>query len=547
MNDCPQGKFRNPETRRCVGYTTNVGRKILAKYPHLRPKQEEIKKSLPKRISPKKPIHIVPKRISPKKSIHVVPKRTSLKRASPKRISPKKPLPKRTSPKRNLSPIRIKKLSPASPKLIKFEKGQITRNYQCENKNNFDTSFPHVTENDIKDIKQCSRHISDINLVKKLGEGSYGVVYSVEITFNNTKKRVALKKINYKNDKYIQQNTDGLIYQTELSYLMGSVGIGPIIYDSFFIKKKDYINQYIFMELGDGSVADLLDEHNSTSMIIVPFIKNAIEQMINITKEQIYKYDLYCSDIKPHNFIFTINDGCLKVKMIDFDDEFCKNSLSRKTTKNDFFALVIIQIFMMIYHHTKIRDIEIFRQFYKNDIFLEYSSDTKFGVESLHKTLHNNSFAHDSFIRYSGTHNETGAVFISVALMNAIYKYIHNDKSILKPRNKNKYFDINSKYMRTHSLLEYSIFGIIKLSRNVPSKNNYGIFNGTESYEGIIDSNKKNVYIDVLRLPKSQVSLDYIDYVLERRKINDVLDLFYFDDSDDKLFIKQFIIYDNSK
>src|ERR1700722_11911459 len=98
---------------------------------------------------------------------------------------------------------------------------------------------------------------------------------------------------------------------------MDDCGIGPTVYGAFYIIGRSYYHQYYLMQL-------------YTSNCKIPLInkkldlktkQHIVKEMINILHRQIFDYGLYCSDTKPHNFVYDADTG--DVKMIDFGTNTC--------------------------------------------------------------------------------------------------------------------------------------------------------------------------------------------------------------------------------
>ena len=94
--------------------------------------------------------------------------------------------------------------------------------------------------------------------------------------------------------------------------------------------------------------------------------------MIKLLKSSIFDHDIFCSDIKPGNFVVKkLMTGNIIVKMIDFDAKFCLiksedlfygHRLSLDLKKNIFYFIELIQLYLFI--DVSLRDLFDFRNIY---------------------------------------------------------------------------------------------------------------------------------------------------------------------------------------
>lgn len=178
-------------------------------------------------------------------------------------------------------------------------------------------------------LNDCSRVFKNITTVTYITSGTYGEVFSVIGKKHGKTAKVIVKTIIIENDKEM----DGVLDEFEIAYNMGNANIGPKIYDSFFIEmeKDNGPNKkmmVIVMEFFDTDVSDIIQ-----TKISIQTKKKIIKQVINLIKKQIYKYNLYCVDIKLTNFVY--NKKTNMVRMIDFDPYYCTNGLKDKLHKNN--------------------------------------------------------------------------------------------------------------------------------------------------------------------------------------------------------------------
>jgi serine/threonine protein kinase len=133
---------------------------------------------------------------------------------------------------------------------------------------------------------------------------------------------------------------------------MSESNIGPKIYDSFYIENEQSITNYTIMEKFDKDLFSVL-----VSTINTPKSINTTKEFIGMTiklfNKQVYLLSVYCTDIKPENYVVKKN----KVRMIDFGT-FCNEGINSffegvvtngEYNKQDlFYYLVLLQLYVLI-------------------------------------------------------------------------------------------------------------------------------------------------------------------------------------------------------
>lgn len=190
-----------------------------------------------------------------------------------------------------------------------------------------------------------------------IGSGSFGVVYKGTaeereyITKRVGREMVTDEIINIV-DVAIKVIDDlditDVHKEVEYSYYMGEIGVGPKVYDTFFVDDKYFgggkkYTQVIIMEYFDTNCYKAL----KSSLPQKDKLKIVMD-MINLIKKQ-QNHGIYCYDIKPLNFVYRIKDK--KVRMIDFGIDFCSNKLPKKSNIESILDLLVIQL-----AHTSPRD-----------------------------------------------------------------------------------------------------------------------------------------------------------------------------------------------
>ncbi len=199
----------------------------------------------------------------------------------------------------------------------------------------------------LRSLNFCSNELHDYTFGKKLGEGSFGIVYKGTAITNNREIPIAIKIIQAEYETPSQ--IDEMIDEIEYSYWMGEVGIGPVVYESFYIiapseDGKVIFNQFIIMEPMDTDVLGALRKRN-----VKPSTKYAImEKVVELILLQTYEFNMLCSDLKPANFVVSLNP--VKVLMIDFGADFCTFNPNANLHEKNIHALFqLLQMVILIY------------------------------------------------------------------------------------------------------------------------------------------------------------------------------------------------------
>lgn len=274
-----------------------------------------------------------------------------------------------------------------------------------------------------------------------LGNGAFGII----IKFNHNIAVKFIFNISYKPsaDKFIDMDKE-----ISFSYHMGNIGVGPAVLDTFhysfnlgelihypelfriiimiknhFSKMKRVYPQFepVKEYLDKGIQPDVLPieiqcivmkayDNDCKTILEVPIpditakVKTEIvRQMIDLIKKQIDN-GLYCSDIKPTNYVMNIDlRDNVEVKMIDFGTDFCtekniyvgyKNTddISKLTSSpNDKYGINFIELLYIsniIQLYAIIINLNIFEDF-KNE------KDMQMFIGAF--------FKHEVFVRFFGT------------------------------------------------------------------------------------------------------------------------------------------------
>lgn len=190
-------------------------------------------------------------------------------------------------------------------------------------------------------LDDCSRTLKEFHLTKILGEGTNGIVYKGYAKYQGKKVPIAVK---FSKNMYEGE----MVEEIEFTYYMSEVGIGPILYDSFFYKDNDgKLVQVMVMEPADMDCSDALVDPS----LSVRTKKSICKKMISLIYRQMFEFGLICTDVKPLNFVYMKAKD--EVKMIDFGEEWCeeirkfKNYHPRKIELEAVYSALIIQMFIL--------------------------------------------------------------------------------------------------------------------------------------------------------------------------------------------------------
>ncbi len=227
-------------------------------------------------------------------------------------------------------------------------------------------------------IKKCSKlKLVSGNNLNKIGEGGFGVVYDINAIINGKNKELVLKVIKQKLKKDTIKN---FYYEVEYSEKMGDLGIGPKIYDAFYSINNNYIEQNIIMEKFDMSVDKWIK-----SDIFPRGSKYIISHMLKLLKLQIFEKNMFCSDIKPQNYVVRFKP--MSVKMIDFGTDWCGTQIpgiyitspslrvyNKNMHREIFYSLCLIQLFIFILHsfNSSKKALHALVYFYSDKLFIDY-------------------------------------------------------------------------------------------------------------------------------------------------------------------------------
>jgi hypothetical protein len=344
--------------------------------------------------------------------------------------SPKKIIPAYYSSPKSiysvLSPVLYKLRNPA-------------RNYQCLSNN-----IPKGPEG----IEDCLRNIKlegPVDSTGLIGSGTFGKVYKAKATLNDgTIKDIAIKII----QETSKSKLDAINYELEFSHFMGSMNIGPKVYDAFYyVIGKNFI-QYIIMEYFQMNGYDALNKKDIN--------ENVCTQMIRLIYKQVFGYEFYCADVKPQNYVVNNTNNPnnnqsgsgIDIKMIDFGTDWCyfenilldHKYLNKQEKAICFYIILLFQLYYFVIHHFD-NNYTVLKIFQKDRYFSnigKYSSNIR-------KILYDNDF---TFFHYHPFFTET-----DIDIMDSIT----SDNSPKGPYGSNGVIDWN--YWNKHKAYNNNLLG----------------------------------------------------------------------------------------
>jgi hypothetical protein len=229
-------------------------------------------------------------------------------------------------------------------------------------------------------LHSCTKSFPGIQLTDIIGEGSFGIMYKGISTYtgyqDNTIKDIKTKFKNKKSspvvpktmtvavkitkNKLTHDDFEDLVHEIEYSYYMGSIGLAPKIYETFYyINDEDEYKQVLIMEYYPYDCNTFLKNSSDHDARIV------VKNMIKILKQMIFKNKMYCVDIKPGNFV--VNDD-LDVKIIDFGRDWCTPDKLPVNNEDELYQVLLFQLMYMIKTYTNRTFDDIFCKEFSDDL-----------------------------------------------------------------------------------------------------------------------------------------------------------------------------------
>lgn len=229
---------------------------------------------------------------------------------------------------------------------------------------------------DNKIISKCTN--KKYTFLKNIGSGSFGNVYKTKyIEPNGRVSYVAVKKIDIDIKNTTSNKLRSIIKdfkrEVELSYKTSKMGISPFIYKSFYYIKNYIFTGIIIMDLYDKSVEDIYYEKLHTHDYI--FIHS---EMLKLMKLQIFNLGVFCTDIKPENFVLKNEHRKFIIRSIDYGTDWCSSRMPKEfKTREYFYTIIIIQLCLKIYIHTDKKNAKMLTPFFNDKILTKLTNKFK--------------------------------------------------------------------------------------------------------------------------------------------------------------------------
>lgn len=172
----------------------------------------------------------------------------------------------------------------------------------------------------------CDERVSRLQYVRKLGQGSFGIVLLCRGIFNGREIDVAVKELHA--GSIGRQTRAEVDNEARLALRMGRLGAGPVVYDLFFAEivdgRRRAIFQYVLMEPFAASAASVLrSSWRQLGLSRRAVVEAVVPAMLAVMRRHL-QAGVHCYDVKPGNFVVRRTmHGSVEVKMIDFGFPHC--------------------------------------------------------------------------------------------------------------------------------------------------------------------------------------------------------------------------------
>lgn len=209
----------------------------------------------------------------------------------------------------------------------------------------------------IKLFAKDFKPLKTLKLEKYVGGGSYGSFFVC--IYRNKRLGVKIQ---------VTRSRELVDKESLFSNYMSDVGIGPLVYEDFFLYSKLERNRYgmmtfIFSELYDTNLKTYIRNNPSIKKLL-----KTVDIMKIKTIQQMFLYNMVCIDIKPDNFVYKLKKAKVtedKIKMIDFGVQFCKFEATRPVKacelpielrlKYVILMVLLLQIYITVVYHTHLQ------------------------------------------------------------------------------------------------------------------------------------------------------------------------------------------------
>ncbi len=244
--------------------------------------------------------------------------------------------------------------------------------------------FSGLSDNGI--LNKCTH--KKYTFLKNIGSGSFGTVYKTKYTEPGGKiSYVAVKKIDIDIKNIGANKIKNIIkdfrLEVELNHNTSKMGISPLVYNSFYYIKNNVFTGVIIMDLYDKSVEEIYYEKLHPYEYI--FIHN---EMLRLMKLQIFNLGIYCTDIKPENFVIKKSHRKIVLRSIDYGSDWCSSGMPKEFKNSEYFyAIIIMQLCLKIYIHNK-KNTKMLLPFFNDRIMMKLTNKFK-NFEKIKKVMYN--------------------------------------------------------------------------------------------------------------------------------------------------------------
>lgn len=181
----------------------------------------------------------------------------------------------------------------------------------------------------------CDERVSQLRYVRKLGQGSFGIVLLCRGVFKGVEIDVAVKELHAGSiGKQTRAEVDN---EARLALRMGLLGAGPAVYDLFFAEVTDgrrrAVFQYVLMEPFAASVSSVLRSNRRELGLSRSAVVAAVVPAMLAVMRRHLEAGVQCYDVKPGNFVVRRAGAGVEVKMIDFGFPHCNIEREKDCTR----------------------------------------------------------------------------------------------------------------------------------------------------------------------------------------------------------------------
>lgn len=207
-----------------------------------------------------------------------------------------------------------------------------------------------------------------VTLGRKIGEGAFGSVFAGTYTDKaGTVHQVAIKRIRVdlrkKSSSRRSREFNAVTREVNYSHYVSRHHVSPRIFDSFYVVINDVLVCYIIMERYAYSV-DMIYSRKVEPAVVA----DVHRKMIRLVHDQVFNLDMFCTDIKPENFVVKLMDAGYHVRSIDYSADWCSLGLmpNEFRTKDLFYVVMLIQLCLKVLLRIPKNKVKVLAPFYSD-------------------------------------------------------------------------------------------------------------------------------------------------------------------------------------